>query len=306
MSLSITRNHGLLGLSDEQAALEFPDKDGRVDVQTECHVKLFPTSSLSSVRDTGFEELFWCRNRLLWSSHGRERVRIETSKHVLDATLCPMLEDDASVPVLCVAEQTLLTIYTAEGDIHHHTLPYPVKRLWPTPGALIVEHHENKPAHVVQNCITGVERLKAITSRDASIPLESWESQTVHFLSAESPYALTSSNSVLHIWCLKAFPEGVLKSREPRQSRSGFGTGHSLPRSPFSAPAPPTRSKVRTPDGNIQREIFSNFLSSGYPGTVSTVAPQQVCNTCACLLLSPTSQPSHHATLHHLFSLTLL
>ena len=54
MSLSIARNHGLLGLSDELAALEFPDKDGRVDVQTECHVKLFPTSSLSSARDSGF------------------------------------------------------------------------------------------------------------------------------------------------------------------------------------------------------------------------------------------------------------
>lgn len=279
MSLSITRNHGFLGLSDEQAALEFPDKDGRVDIQNECHVKMFPTSSLSSARDSGFEELFWCRNRLLWSSHGRERVRIETGKHVMDATLCPMLEDDASVPVLCVAEQTLLTIYTAEGDIHHHTLPHPVKRLWPTPGALIVEHHGNKPAHVVQNCITGVERLKAITSRDANVPLESWESQTVHFLSAESPFALTSSNSVFRIWCLKAFPEGVLKSREQRQTKTGFETGRSIPRSanPFTAPAPPTRSKVRTPKGNIQREIFSNFLSSGYPGTVSTVAPQQVC-----------------------------
>jgi hypothetical protein len=275
MSLSIARNHGLLGLSDELAALEFPVKEGRVDIQTECQVKLFPTSSLSSARDGGFEELFWCRNRLLWSSHGRERVRIETSKHVMDATLCPMLEDDASVPVLCVAEQTLLTIYTAEGGIHHHTLPYPVKRLWPTPGALIVEHHEHHPAHVVQNCITGVERLKAITSRDSIVPLESWESQTVHFLSADSPHALTSRNSVFRIWCLKAFPEGVLKSREPRQSRSGFESGRSMPR---TAPTPtlPTRSKVRTPDGNIQREIFSNFLSSGYPGSVSTIAPQQV------------------------------
>ena len=142
-----------------------------------------------------------------------------------------------------------------------------------------MEHHENKPAHVVQNCITGVERLKAITSRDANIPLESWESQTVHFLSAGSPYALTSSDSVVRVWCLKAFPEGVLKSREPQQSKSGFETGRSMPRSAgmFTAPAPPTRSKVRTPEGNIQQEIFSNFLSSGYPGTVSTVAPQQVC-----------------------------
>lgn len=278
MSLSIARNHGLLGLSDELAALEFPDKDGRVDVQTECHVKLFPTSSLSSTRDSGFDELFWCRNRLLWSSHGRERVRIETSKYVVDATLCPMLEDDASVPVLCVAEQTLLTIYTVEGDIYHHTLPYPVKSLWSTPGALVVEHHGNKPAHVVQNCITGAERLKAITSSDASIPFESWESQTVHFLSAESPYALSCSGSVFHIWCLKSFPEGVLMSREPRESKGAFDAGPSFPRtaSPHTAPAPPTRSKIRSPEGNIQRGIFSNFLSSGFPGTVSTVAQQQV------------------------------
>ena len=222
MSLSITRNHGFLGLSDEQAALEFPDKDGRVDIQNECHVKLFPTSSLSSARDSGFEELFWCRNRLLWSSHGRERVRIETGKHVMDATLCPMLEDDASVPVLCVAEQTLLTIYTAEGDIHHHTLPHPVKRLWPTPGALIVEHHGNKPAHVVQNCITGVERLKAITSRDANVPLESWESPNSALFKCRVTFCSHVQQLCVSYLVLESVSRGCAQEQRAAAEQNGF------------------------------------------------------------------------------------
>lgn len=285
MSVAVTRSHYFLGLSDELSALEFPDKEGKVDVQAECSVKLFPSRSLSSVRDSGYEELFSCRNRLLWSSCGRERVRIETNKHIVDSTLCPMVEDDASVPVLCVAEQTVLTIYTAEGDIHHHTLPSPVKRLWPTPAGLVVEHHNGKPAHIVQNCITGVERLNAITNRDVSTPLQSWESQTVHFMSADSAYALTSNADAraFQIWCLKAFPEGVLKRVEPHGHRPPSARAQGLQRSPYTPTTPMSRrSRIRTPDGDIQPFIFSNFCSQSFPGTASTAGPQQVCSNITC------------------------
>jgi Anaphase-promoting complex subunit 1 len=280
MSVAVTRNNYFLGLADEVAALEFPDKEGKVDVQAECAVKLFPSRSLSSARDAGYEELFSCRNRVLWSSFGRERVRIETNKHIVDSTLCPMVEDDASVPVLCVAEQTVLTIYTAEGGVHHHSLPSPVKRLWPTPAGLVVEHHSSKPAHLVQNCITGVERLKAISNRELSCPINSWESQTVHFMSADSAYALTAHADArtFQVWCLKAFPEGVLKCVEPQWHRPPSATPNGLQRSPCTPATPVSRqSRVRTPDGNIQSFIFSNFCSQTFPGTASTTGPQQVC-----------------------------
>lgn len=278
MSTTITRNHCFLGLSDELAAQHFPDKDGPLDIPSECSVKLVARGSLSSSRDSGYEEIFTCRNRLVWSSHGRVRMRVEGSKCIADAALCPMIEDDASVHLLCMAEPTTLSIYGTEGDIHQHTLPSPVKRLWPTPAGLVVELADMKPAYLIQNSITGLEEITAITSPDAPGPAYAWDKDPILFLSPESPFAVTTRHNgrILRVWCLKAYPEGALPDKQSSSGAPGgkpFADMHShTPASIYS-----NRSRVRTPDDHIHPSIFSPFRSQTLPGTGSTIGVGKVC-----------------------------
>eukprot|EP00892_Ulva_mutabilis_P003696 jgi/Ulvmu1/1699/UM116_0012.1 len=280
MSITVTRNHQFLGLCDELAAQHFPDKDGPLDIQSECSVKLLTRGSMSSTSDSGCEEIFMCRNRLVWSCHGRERMRVESFKYIADAVLCAMVEDDASVNVLCVAEATTLSIYGTEGDIHQHTLQRPVKRLWPTPAGLIVECGNvvaSDGFFLIQNSITGLEEVKTVTN-DPLAPYCGWGGGRVLFLSPESPLAVimrpatSASGQVIQIWCLKAFPEGALLGK---QNISTSIKGTSALDAHACTPARSSRSRVRTPDDHIDPSIFSQFLSH-VPGTGSTIGAGKV------------------------------
>lgn len=273
MSTTITRNHCFLGLTDELAAQHFPDKDGPLDIPTECAVKLVARGSLSSSRDSGYEEIFTCRNRLVWSSHGRVRMRVEASKCIADAALCPMVQDDASVHLLCVAEPTTLSIYGTEGDVHQHTVPGPVKRLWPTPAGLVVELADAKPSYLIQNSITGLEEITCITANDLGTPACAWGEDPILFLSPDSPMAVTKGryDRLIRIWCLKAFPEGALPDKLSATTARGKPYADSQAQTPGSVYS--NRSRVRTPDDHIHPLIFSPFRS---PGTGSTTAEGKV------------------------------
>lgn len=276
MSITLTRNHCFLGLSDELAAQHFPDKDGPLDIQSECAVRLLARGSMSSSRDSGYDEIFTCRNRLVWSSHGRERMRVESSKCIVDAVLCAMVEDDASVSVLCVAEPTVLSIYGTEGDIHQHTLPSPVKRLWPTPAGLVVELAGHKPAHLIQNSITGLEEVTALTYSDPTAPLTAWQDQSVLFLSPDWPWAVTTSHQgrMVRIWCLKAFTGAA--SLGTQNCTTSIGAKFSfdqITQTPASVRS--SRSRVRTTNDHIDPFIFSQFRSQ-MPCTASTIGAGKV------------------------------
>lgn len=278
MSTTITRNHCFLGLSDELAAKHFPYKDGPPDIQSECAVKFVARPSLSSSGESGYEEIFTCRNRLVWSCHGRVRLRVEASKCITDAALCPMIEEDSAVHLLCVAEPTTLSIYGTEGDIHQHTLPSPVKRLWPTPAGLVVELTDLKPAYLIQNSITGIEELTAVTSYDMTAQAYAWDQDDILFLCADSPLAVTTRHKgrVLRFWCLKAFPEGSLPDKHNSSLKT---TGKPYAEANVHTPGSTysNRSRLRTPDGHIHPFIFSQFRSQTGLGTGSTSGAGKVC-----------------------------
>jgi hypothetical protein len=279
MSLSVTCNHYFAGLSDELAGLQFSDKDGPVDVATECRIKLVSRGSLSSPHDDGRDELFTCRNRLLWSSKARERMRVETTKEIVDVELCSMVEDLDGEPLLCVAEPALLSIYSVEGDIHQHTVPSVVKRLWSSPAGLVVEGGAGKAVHIILNSINGLEKIKTLTSTDKRVSNDAWEDQIIHFVSTDTPCAVTANESATEykVWCLKAFPEGSIidQHAEPMEARNAL---------PYNTATPPTTSsttsRIRTPKDHIQPFIFSPFRSGTFPGTGSTIANERVCSHC--------------------------
>jgi hypothetical protein len=273
MSVAICARHYFLGLSDELAVRnrDKSNEDSDADISAEARIKLYPRPTMSSEQDHGIDQLFHCRKHLIWSSENRERVRFEASGPIADAELCCFAEEPASW-VLCVSEPGLLSMYSTDGDLHEHALKLPVRALWPTPVGVLAESFEGIPAQVATHMIGGLQRVRALNC-DNICGIDkggtyAWEDERVLFTHPSTPVAVTSDSSIsaLRIWCLKAFPEGVLPDPAdpfPAPAATSAGTP-SMPPSAMSS-----TSRVRTPEDHIQAHVFTAYRS-GEPGTAST------------------------------------
>ena len=269
----VRSRHFCLGLSDE-LAVRNRDKlnnEADVDISAEARVKLYAHLTLSSARDHGCDQLFFCRKHLIWSTENRERLRFEASGPIADAELC-ILAEESSAAVLCVSEPGLLSMYTTDGDLHEHTLKHPVRSLWATPAGLLVEGFEGVAAQLATHAIGGPQPVRAIkcdqiASAREGVPY-AWQDERILFAHPSTPVAVTSDAAVsaFRIWCLKAYPEGDAADVAPASRRTPTNaTG--TPAMPPSAMS--SRSRVRTPEGHIQAHVYTAYRS-GDPGTAST------------------------------------
>ena len=276
MSVLLNERHFFLGLSDELATISRGKAESDTpDISLEARVKLYPRQALSTLREHGSDQLFFCRKHLVWSTEHRERVRFEASGPIVDAELCPFAEEPAD-QVLCVAEPGLLSMYSTDGDLHEHSLKSPVRALWPTPIGIIVEGFEGVPAQLATHMISGLQPLRTMNADrggNAAAGAATWAADRILFAHASTPIVVTSDEAIsnLRIWCLKSFPEGTLRSVAGMLPQDLPATA--TPVMPPSAVS--SKSRVRTPDDHIQAHVFTAFRSAEQR-TASTWVQEQV------------------------------